>query len=58
MTLSGFSALSGIGGNYQVSNNVLLPTCSAVALRTQVQTNGALTGSSTISGNLTDGCMP
>lgn len=54
--LTGFASLSGIGGAFYVYNNVLLPNCSIVGLRNDIQQKGAISGSVTISGNLVDGC--
>ncbi|HET7546094.1 MAG TPA: hypothetical protein VFK05_39770 [Polyangiaceae bacterium] len=54
--LNGFPLLNGVSGVFQVNNNVLLPNCSIVGLRDQIKTNGAISGSVSISGNLVDGC--
>jgi Receptor L domain len=54
--LTGFPQLKGISGSFQVYTNALLPNCSIVALRNQIQTTGAISGSIYITGNLTDGC--
>lgn len=54
--LTGFPGLSGVGGAFYVYGNVLLPNCSIVALRNQIQQKGAISGSITISSNLVDGC--
>jgi len=54
--LTGFPLLTGISGSFQVSSNVLLPNCSVVGLRNQIQATGAISGAIYISGNLVDGC--
>ncbi|MCB9777531.1 MAG: hypothetical protein H6742_03115 [Alphaproteobacteria bacterium] len=50
------SALGQVGGNLQFIDNASLPTCDAVDIVNQVTAAGGVGGSTTVSGNLADGC--